>query len=619
MASAEWVRIKFRARESPMMRVGEEMEFVVTYHAHCFDKVKVDGEIYLCDPETGTAVTGTATLTFKFSPLLLPGEDLSTPLPTADEAAEAAALESIYTKYTGEDEDGDDDDDDDDDFQDASDVMDPTTSDETYISTTLGLVDRLATRREFLRAATMNSLTGEVETTPPPTNDPRPTRHLLRRKSTTSQRSASTGDTHFPRTPPRLMTENASHNLSEISHMMLGMLKHEFPLTSHQLVRSTRLLYRFENGLPLPRTGRIVKDVDHARLAVRFMKHALCVYGALVLGFCNGTMRIRDNVRVKADEKTAAEYLGLRVEDFLYWDRSRREIGKAKYYVCWDWRVEAVVVCCQGTIHLTQILTDLNAEYFPVQDGAAHRGILRAAQSILDAHLPSLLTWCRDLKAKKLICTGHSLGGGTAALLTILLNERLDEFRKVTGLEGFEIRGACIATPAVADVREMILEANRLIDQKVPEEEAYQRLHEKRVEILKSNHDTRGMIPGRVYHIYKTVRKIPRRHHKRLDLQTSLFEKAYKTVNLPPEEHPEIPHYVMELARPEFFAFVAPRRHIFNHHLPWAYSKGVWGVLEWLEEGEREREGRPYFTMLPILHLVRDDECFPTSFDPMNE
>ncbi|KAJ3116807.1 hypothetical protein HDU96_008703 [Phlyctochytrium bullatum] len=745
------IRIKFKGVESPLLPMLDsnnntlpECSFVVTYHSHCFDSLKVDvyeedaqagllsrlarrkrnvhrgrgktglkdmvdwhegvyaKELQLFDPKDPSYAVGTATVLFRFSALILPHEEqspadlleaeadetdayaavaLSGGLPSPSTYFQAAAATPAHPD--AEDAAAGDSDsesiEDDEEFEEALElvgevlslpvdgVLDPDTqpayftSDDVLPRKPTVPAPTLDTRTHFLRTGTVVSLVKAVEnrhiakskTMPTSLDDTEaaaPLKRLLTARASTvdmaRSRSARGVSPTTPTSPtrsrsiastrrsstsagaapapllraPTLLPANASHNLGEIANLFRGFLKHDFPLTSTQAVRAVRLLYRFENGLPVPRTGRIIKDVSKAAEAVRAVQHSLCAYGALVLGFCNGTMNARDNLRTRANEKTAAEFLELREEDFLYWERGRREICKAKYYVVHDRRWDAVVVCCQGTIHLTQIITDLNAEYFPLLDGAAHLGILRAAQSIVDARLPDLLSWCAQLGVSRLICTGHSLGAGTAALLSVLLDERLEDFKRATGRADFRVLGRCVATPGVTDQRlgerykgvienyvmendivprmsfgaaanfkAMILEAHRLIEAKVPEEEAYRLLQAKRIETLKENRDTRGVIPGRVYHIYKTVRRVPKRHHARLGLKTSLFQEAFRTVSLPASEHPEIPHYVMEAARPEFFAFMAPRRHFMNHHLPWAYQKGVKGVLEWLE---REEEGR---------------------------
>jgi hypothetical protein len=268
-----------------------------------------------------------------------------------------------------------------------------------------------------------------------------------------------------------------------------------------------------------------------------------------------------------------------------------------------------------GTITMSQILLDLNAKYFPLLSGAAHQGMLRAAQHIFDKHFGDLLKWCKSLKVFKIACTGHSLGAGTANLLTILLLDKIQEFKDVTRNTNFSIRGYCFAPPglsnhALADryvneidnfvmendivsrlsitsvhgLKEMAMEADRLTNLKLSKEEIYKGLFRKREQLLAEKKDILGIIPGKVYHIYKTVRRIPRSHHSRYNVKNVPFtETAYRTVRLPASENPEIPHFVLERAEAEFFAYLAPRRHYLSHHMPWQYIKGIYRVRAWLD------------------------------------
>jgi hypothetical protein len=43
------------------------------------------------------------------------------------------------------------------------------------------------------------------------------------------------------------------------------------------------------------------------------------------------------------------------------------------------------------------------------------------------------------------------LGAGIANILTMMLNQHINEFRTATGSPSFSIRGYCFATPAVAN------------------------------------------------------------------------------------------------------------------------------------------------------------------------
>ncbi|KAJ3256579.1 hypothetical protein HDU77_003104 [Chytriomyces hyalinus] len=416
---------------------------------------------------------------------------------------------------------------------------------------------------------------------------------------------------------PKMLKENAHNNLKEVNELTMSLLKNDFNMPVGRVVKVVKFLYKFENGLPIPRTGNIIKEVGVFDDINRLLDHSLVVYGSVMFGFVNSSMSLRDNFRLNADEKTAVEHLGLLKENVLFWDHSKREMSSSRYYIMHDTALNAIVISVQGTISAAQIVTDLNAEYFAFQNGSAHRGMLRSAQQIVEKHLLDLLEWSRSLGVAKIFCTGHSLGAGVGALLTILLNEKLDLFVNETQNPDFNIHGHCFATPGVVTrpvaekyessidnyvmesdtiprlsvgtflaFKEMVIEASTIMDQKLPDEEAYDALQVKREEILIKYNDKLGMIPGKVYHLYKTVRKVPRRHQTRLNIQEPVFKTAYRTMPLPESEKPDVPHYVMELARAEFFAYIAPRRHILNHHMPWSYSKSIRGARDWIMSEE---------------------------------
>ncbi|KAJ3411179.1 hypothetical protein HDV05_002645 [Chytridiales sp. JEL 0842] len=421
----------------------------------------------------------------------------------------------------------------------------------------------------------------------------------------------------------RLLGEEYIRSITELNSTAFAFAKHDLPLTPLQCASAIRFLYKFENGLPLPRTGNIMRDKQRLGLAKRCMDHACTSYGSLVLGFSVGTLSLTQTLRPNADEKSCTEFLGLDLKDVLYWDKTKRSIHKPRYYIAHDRVLDAVVVCVQGTITVTQSLTDLNGEYFPILGGAAHTSILRGARYIVEDHLKELVRWCKEKGVKRLYCVGHSLGAGISALLVILMQEHLEMFKRETGKMDFEIKGVNFACPGVAthgladpfedlidsyvmenDIvprasfgsatafKEMMIEAHKCLTNHIPEHHAFELLQQKRIDLLKETRETRGIIPGRTYLMYKTVRRVPRRHHSRMNIQAPLLKQVYKTVDLPREEKPDVPHHVVEYAKPEFFAFLAPRRHIFVHHMPWTYQRCLAGAEEWVKQnGDGRGEG----------------------------
>ncbi|KAI9338843.1 hypothetical protein BDR26DRAFT_407142 [Obelidium mucronatum] len=414
---------------------------------------------------------------------------------------------------------------------------------------------------------------------------------------------------------PRILNKDTHLNISEVNDLARSLLQNNFSLPFSRIVKVLQFLYKFENGLPIPRTGDLVKDSHVLEVASRFMAHSLVVYGSLVSGFCSGAVSILDHMRVRADEKTAIEFLELLPKNLLYWDHSKRTISTTRYYIVHDTKIDAIVISIQGTISAFQLLTDVNADYFPFQNGSVHKGIFRAAQHIFETQFKQLLIWVKELKLASIFCTGHSLGAGVCTLLTLLLEEQIEAFQKASGNRDFRVHAHAFATPGVAtkplatkckhlidnyvmenDIvprmsfgtifafKELMMEASSILDNKeLSETESFNILASKREEILKRHDDKLGMLPGTIYYIYKTVRKIPRRHFSRNGIEKApFFKDAFQTVPLPSEERPDIPHYVIEFGKPEMFQYLAPRRHLLNHHMPWQYMKSLRGALEWM-------------------------------------
>lgn len=102
------------------------------------------------------------------------------------------------------------------------------------------------------------------------------------------------------------------------------------------------------------------------------------------------------------------------------------------YYIAVDQEAQSIVLTCRGSLGLSDIITDLTAEFEEVsvphapsgQTYLAHQGMLAAARKLL-AHRSrvhdTIAQALRDHPDYGLVLTGHSLGGGVAALLAILL------------------------------------------------------------------------------------------------------------------------------------------------------------------------------------------------------
>ncbi|XP_056152875.1 diacylglycerol lipase-beta [Lampris incognitus] len=118
----------------------------------------------------------------------------------------------------------------------------------------------------------------------------------------------------------------------------------------------------------------------------------------------------------------------LQYRDFIYVS-FHNQIYEIPFFVALDHKREAVLVAIRGTLSLRDVLTDLSAECenLPIEGVSgtcyAHKGMSQAASYIYKKLVnDGILNQAFSIAPEyKLVITGHSLGGGTASLLAILL------------------------------------------------------------------------------------------------------------------------------------------------------------------------------------------------------
>ena len=84
-------------------------------------------------------------------------------------------------------------------------------------------------------------------------------------------------------------------------------------------------------------------------------------------------------------------------------------------------------------------LTDLVCEYEPWKGGFIHSGMKTSAIWFFRHVAPQLIAYSKEHSATGLVIVGHSLGAATAAILTIILTDYIDEFR-LEGSSEFNLR-----------------------------------------------------------------------------------------------------------------------------------------------------------------------------------
>jgi hypothetical protein len=164
------------------------------------------------------------------------------------------------------------------------------------------------------------------------------------------------------------------------------------------------------------------KDFTLPRALFRFVIASFGWMGVTYVGRGKGLL---DGMRSQADAKTIQEYLRLPPSDLLKCNFDIPGAFRPVFFVARDRDLQAIVVSVRGTMHANDALTDLVCDYVEWRGGYVHSGILAAAQWVLgevdDLLVDFVLNQKNGVAVPNLYICGHSLGGGTAILMTMIL------------------------------------------------------------------------------------------------------------------------------------------------------------------------------------------------------
>uniref|UniRef100_A0A7S0WPS1 Fungal lipase-type domain-containing protein n=1 Tax=Pyramimonas obovata TaxID=1411642 RepID=A0A7S0WPS1_9CHLO len=105
--------------------------------------------------------------------------------------------------------------------------------------------------------------------------------------------------------------------------------------------------------------------------------------------------------------------------------QSQSNLNRPAYFLAVDRSAAELTLVIRGTKNKKDILTDLAAASEEVAGGHAHTGMLIAACWFVDNEIERLSCLLKDLPTYNLKILGHSLGAGTAAVLTFLIHTHL--------------------------------------------------------------------------------------------------------------------------------------------------------------------------------------------------
>ncbi|XP_023245102.1 sn1-specific diacylglycerol lipase alpha [Copidosoma floridanum] len=220
--------------------------------------------------------------------------------------------------------------------------------------------------------------------------------------------------------------------------------------------------YEFLSGVPItPRTKFLSLtedgDLGHFQSAIHYMHFALAAYGwPLFLinqssGVCHLCTRLRcccfpctrrnDDATIVEDNCCLCNYATIRKmveigEIEVVYATFHVDVGETPFFVALDYTKKKVVVSIRGTLSMKDVMTDLNADSEalpltpPREDWLGHKGMVQVAEYIRKKlHDEGIIAKALDKNPSRgtrdfgLVLVGHSLGGGTAAILAILMRQ----------------------------------------------------------------------------------------------------------------------------------------------------------------------------------------------------
>lgn len=93
------------------------------------------------------------------------------------------------------------------------------------------------------------------------------------------------------------------------------------------------------------------------------------------------------------------------------------------HFLVVDKNKEVIIFGVRGTMSAADVCTDLISKSVPFKEGKAHQGILQAATKLYLSMKDELLNSLQRYPEYSLVICGHSLGGGVATLISILIHD----------------------------------------------------------------------------------------------------------------------------------------------------------------------------------------------------
>jgi Lipase (class 3) len=171
-------------------------------------------------------------------------------------------------------------------------------------------------------------------------------------------------------------------------------------------------------------------DIGLVQELAHYSKYALAAYGWSL------DLALRRKVHLGGNNQTLIRLTGVDRNDIVKTEWSVKAPHRPAYFIVRDRYHKTIVLCIRGTWSAHDMLTNLccTPQQFDTfrlfhRPLYGHRGMLEAAKAVLGDAEPCIVKELYENPNYSLVLVGHSLGGGCAALLGKLLENRYPTLR----------------------------------------------------------------------------------------------------------------------------------------------------------------------------------------------
>ena len=169
--------------------------------------------------------------------------------------------------------------------------------------------------------------------------------------------------------------------------------------------------------------------------AKRIAKYAINIYDASVFGWTDNSV---------AEKMGLPNAMDIIVKDFT------SNTQHPRFIVLVDHDASSILLVIRGTYSIGDAIIDVVCDEVPFLEGFAHHGMVDGAHRILEKVLPTLKSLLMDeFPGFKLRITGHSLGAGTAELITMIILSSHNKRKEDMWLLNIDVSCVALAPPPV--------------------------------------------------------------------------------------------------------------------------------------------------------------------------